>query len=247
MQKGRQSAGRIVYTFLLMLVFVVSTTGVAAASVDDLVNQLLTAIDHGNFSLGSGDLNSRQLHAHHVVNIIEGEDGPNFDASKGNPGNGYGAINYAQELAAAGDTVSFSVVSYLEWANEKALLATQTADYDEAGEAIHRALGYLSAALGRPGGEGTMGGALALQSPSDTVKIDIYNFAFGDGEAVTIPVGTTVVWTNQDTAPHTVTGGPLDSGTMQHGETYTFTFDESGVYDYLCVFHPMMTHTIIVE
>ena len=38
-----------------------------------------------------------KLHIHHVINIIEGEDGDNYDGSFGNPGDGIGVLLHAQD------------------------------------------------------------------------------------------------------------------------------------------------------
>lgn len=60
--------------------------------------------------------------------------------------------------------------------------------------------------------------------------------------ALTVPVGSTVIWTTEtsDPFPHTVTsteGGPLASPTIQPGSSFTFTFQTPGVYAYICRFH----------
>lgn len=221
-----------------------------------LLEQVRIAIQHATFSLNSAEMNSRLTHAHHVVNILEGTQGPNFDGSKGNPGDGYGALHYAADAADSGDEIlralAGNALTYLRWARDEAVRATRASDYAAAGEAIHRALAYLSAGLGRTGEEGPIASALALadaqerQGESNTVTIQIYGFRFGDGQPLRIKAGTTVTWINHDTAPHTATGSAFDSGTLNHGDTYSFTFVEPGVYEYICVFHPGMTHTIIV-
>lgn len=219
-----------------------------------LVEQIRVAVTHATFSLNSQGFEERLLHAHHVVNILEGAMGPHFDASKGNPGDGYGALNYAmddaQKLGGTAADVVHNTMTYLEWANQEALAATQASDYATAGVAIHRALAFLSAALGRPDDQGPIAAALALgqhASESDSVVIEIYSFQFGDGKPLTIRAGTTVTWINHDNAPHTATGDAFNSGTLHHGDSFSFTFTETGVYEYVCAFHPRMTHTIIVE
>ncbi len=74
---------------------------------------------------------------------------------------------------------------------------------------------------------------------------------------MTVPVGTTIRWVNNDTQAHTVTSGTsngtvaspdgvFDSGFLNPGETFTYTFDETGVFDYHCTPHPWMTGTITV-
>ncbi|MGB0856156.1 MAG: plastocyanin/azurin family copper-binding protein, partial [Nitrosopumilus sp.] len=70
----------------------------------------------------------------------------------------------------------------------------------------------------------------------------------------TVSVGTTVTWSNDDTAAHTVTSGNavdghdglFDSSLFMSDSTYEFTFDESGTYDYFCMVHPWMTGKVIV-
>ena len=59
--------------------------------------------------------------------------------------------------------------------------------------------------------------------------------------------GDTVVWTNKDSAPHTVTGGSLNSGTLSGGQTYSFTFNAAGTVSYACSFHPSMTGKVVVQ
>ncbi len=75
--------------------------------------------------------------------------------------------------------------------------------------------------------------------------VSIVDFAF-EPQTLEVPVGTTVVWTNDGDAPHTVTGGPLDSGALSSGDTFQFTFATAGTVDYVCQFHPNMTGTIEV-
>ncbi|MGH1566221.1 MAG: cupredoxin domain-containing protein, partial [Nitrosopumilus sp.] len=70
----------------------------------------------------------------------------------------------------------------------------------------------------------------------------------------TIPVGATVIWSNDDTAAHTVTSGIFadgfdglfDSRMFTSGSTYEFTFNDSGTYDYFCLVHPWMVGIIQV-
>lgn len=71
---------------------------------------------------------------------------------------------------------------------------------------------------------------------------------------MTVVVGTTVTWTNRDLYPHTVTAGKpgkpsgtFDSGNIQGDQTYSFTFDSPGEYEYYCKIHPRMRGKIIVE
>ena len=79
------------------------------------------------------------------------------------------------------------------------------------------------------------------------VSVDIKDFAFSP-VTITIPLGTTVTWTNNDSVPHTVTSttGIFDSGIMGQGKNFVYTFNESGTFEYYCAIHPYMKAQIIV-
>ena len=81
---------------------------------------------------------------------------------------------------------------------------------------------------------------------SATVKID--NFSFGPA-ALTVPVGTTVTWTNRDDIPHTAvsTDGVFKSKAMDTDDKFSFVFTKPGTYSYFCSIHPKMTGQIIVQ
>jgi len=68
---------------------------------------------------------------------------------------------------------------------------------------------------------------------------------------VTVVLGAnnTVVWTNNDSSPHTVTAndGSFTSGNLAPGQTYSFTFTAPGTYTYHCTYHPWMVATVIVK
>ena len=64
-----------------------------------------------------------------------------------------------------------------------------------------------------------------------------------------IGVNNTVQWTNNDIAPHTVTAvdKSFDSGELNTGDTFTYTFTTPGTYQYGCSYHPWMKGTVIVK
>ena len=76
----------------------------------------------------------------------------------------------------------------------------------------------------------------------------IENFAFSPA-TITVAIGTTITWTNQDSAAHTVTSdsGVFDSGSISQGKTFSYTFNEKGSFNYHCTFHPNMKGTVIVQ
>jgi len=86
------------------------------------------------------------------------------------------------------------------------------------------------------------------------VAVTIQNFAFGP-PAVTVPKGTTVTWTNQDPTTHTIVsdatsqkgaGQVFMSNPLGRGQSFSFTFTESGTFPYHCGIHPSMMGTITV-
>jgi plastocyanin len=64
---------------------------------------------------------------------------------------------------------------------------------------------------------------------------------------LTVKPGTTVMWKNISSAPHTVTsddGTSFDSGTIVVGASYQFKFKTAGTFSYHCNYHPYMKATI---
>lgn len=59
-----------------------------------------------------------------------------------------------------------------------------------------------------------------------------------------VPAGSTVLWSNQDVAPHTVTTDVADSGLIDPGESFTMTVTES--FEYICTLHSSMSGAIQV-
>ena len=82
---------------------------------------------------------------------------------------------------------------------------------------------------------------------AETVRIGIDNFAFAPAELSVAP-GTTVIWTNHDDIPHTVTStdGVFRSHALDTGDSFSFTFEKPGSYRYFCSLHPHMVGTIKV-
>jgi plastocyanin len=79
------------------------------------------------------------------------------------------------------------------------------------------------------------------------VDVTIANFAFSP-DTLTVKVGTTVKWTNQDSATHNVTAedNSFKSGDLNQGDSFSFTFTTAGTYAYRCGFHASMKATITV-
>lgn len=81
-------------------------------------------------------------------------------------------------------------------------------------------------------------------------QVDIMSYKFGDGKQLVVKVGQTVRWTNHDSAPHTVTTtkAPVkfDSGTLNQGDSWSYTFTKAGTYEYYCAVHPDMVSSVKV-
>lgn len=94
----------------------------------------------------------------------------------------------------------------------------------------------------------------AITGPTQTVGIvkTSGGYAFNP-TMLTVSVGTTVIWTNNTTAPHTVTsddGKTFDSGAsnpISSGSSFSFKFTRPGTYKYHCQIHPSMLATIVVK
>jgi plastocyanin len=76
---------------------------------------------------------------------------------------------------------------------------------------------------------------------------DLTNWHFDPAE-ITVPVGSTVVWSNQGKEEHTVTAdnGSFDSGYKKPGTTFQRAFPTPGRFAYHCAPHPWMKGTVVV-
>jgi plastocyanin len=88
----------------------------------------------------------------------------------------------------------------------------------------------------------------ASNQPAANAAVKIDNFVFGP-QTLTVPVGTTVTWTNSDDIPHTSvsTEGVFKSKVLDTDEKFSYTFTKAGTYPYYCTIHPKMTGTVVVQ
>lgn len=70
---------------------------------------------------------------------------------------------------------------------------------------------------------------------------------FFQPDAVLLKKGTTVVWTNEDAIPHQVQFSAFSSKEILPGKKFSYTFDNTGIYDYFCPLHPEKKARIVVE
>jgi len=77
--------------------------------------------------------------------------------------------------------------------------------------------------------------AAGAQQDAGVVPVSAYDGYFYPAD-ITVPSGTTVLWTNEGQLPHTVTAhdGSFASPTLYPGESYQVTFWEPGTYTYQC-------------
>lgn len=105
---------------------------------------------------------------------------------------------------------------------------------------------------------GSMGPVAAPPAPAPQVasnarsvsSVTVEDFDFTPGVlGVAVPPGTTITWNNVGPTEHTTTAdkGTWDSGLLQAGQSYSFTFNDPGVYWYFCRPHPWMRGTITVD
>jgi plastocyanin len=88
----------------------------------------------------------------------------------------------------------------------------------------------------------------AAAAKTEAVRIENYSFS---PASLTVPVGTTVTWTNHDDVPHTIVADDnprtFRSAGLDTDDNFSFTFAKAGTYRYFCSVHPHMTGTIVVR
>ncbi len=113
----RVEAGAFVHVGHLLVAWTSNPDGKGIAV--GLREQTLRALTHANLASSSATLSAKQLHLHHVINIVEGAEGDNYDASLGGSGDGTGVLNYVADtilhanLAKAGAPNNETVVAHV--------------------------------------------------------------------------------------------------------------------------------------
>jgi plastocyanin len=104
------------------------------------------------------------------------------------------------------------------------------------------------------GGGGGGGGATteeqaAPEASGGSTEVSMKDIKFDPAE-VSVNVGDTVTWVNDDSVGHDVTADGFKSGepgAMQNGDTFEHTFDKAGTFDYVCSVHPGMDGSVTVK
>ena len=113
-------------------------------------------------------------------------------------------------------------------------------------------LSMITAAACGGGGNSTQATNSTVTSSTSTVasgaSVSIVNFAFSPA-TLNVALGTTVIWTNNDSTTHTVTSdtGVFNSGGMGQNATFSYTFNTAGTYTYYCSVHTYMKGTVVVK
>ena len=95
-------------------------------------------------------------------------------------------------------------------------------------------------------GVNTNSGSQSGEVKTGEAAVNIQGFAFSPA-TLTIKKGTTVTWTNNDSAVHTIKSGTFNSGDLAKGASFKFTFETAGTFDYSCGVHPSMLGKIVVQ
>jgi plastocyanin len=115
------------------------------------------------------------------------------------------------------------------------------------------ALAFAVCTVGLPASSAHAADSPAPATSSAPIVVHTKDFAYAP-VTLTIRVGTAVTFVNDDDAAHTVTavdlanGNPIfNSGNMEKGAKWTYTFKKAGTYAYACAYHAFMKGTIVVQ
>lgn len=242
------------------------------ANVDLVIHafELREAVDRGN-------LRTSKRHGEHLVNLIEGEGGGNYgdldgDGSLEDPGDGTGLLTYLEEVQQAADekdlqdlvddteallqTITLRSIAVVQATNLSEINSLTQDIFSLANQASDDGIKRIDALAGEQGIAPQLvdiplvPGAIG-EPRTVTVNMDQFQFK---GSSVTIQQGWTLQWINKEAPRHTATGDDdsFNSGTMSQGDTFIFTFNETGTFPYYCRFHGDnggvgMAGTIIIQ
>lgn len=82
----------------------------------------------------------------------------------------------------------------------------------------------------------------ALVSDNDNIQENAFIVYLDNNEfepyIATISVGDTIQWVKKDHSAQIIKSSVFQSATMREGDTFSYTFDETGTYDYQIITHP---------
>jgi plastocyanin len=82
--------------------------------------------------------------------------------------------------------------------------------------------------------------------PSSLATVSVVDFSYMPG-ITRVKAGQSVLWRNDGTEQHDVTGSDWHSGPLDPGYTYRLTFGLPGTYAYRCSIHLDMTGSVVVS
>ena len=93
-----------------------------------------------------------------------------------------------------------------------------------------------------------VGSLAAAHAAGKTHAVRIENFKFVP-ERLEVAAGDTIVWTNKDILPHSVTSeqNKIESGELQTGKSFKLVARKPGEIDYICRLHPVMKGVVVVK
>ena len=154
-----------------------------------------------------------------------------------------GPVEFRSNPLAAGQSASFTFTTpgtytYVDHQNDKSAAYRGTLVVTDAAVPV-------TPPATTPPSAGTPPVTAPAAPPTAAVQLAGAQFA---PATVTVAVGGTVTWTNNDASKHTVTAddASFDSGTLNSAATFAHTFTAPGTYPYGCDFHGNMRGTVIV-
>ena len=108
-------------------------------------------------------------------------------------------------------------------------------------------MAFMLAGCSAPSTSSSGGSSSGGTAPS-TVQVVLQNIAIQPAN-VTVAVGGTVTWVNQDSVTHNLTddAGSWSSGALAPGKSFSQKFTTAGTFPYHCIIHPSMTGQITVK
>ena len=96
------------------------------------------------------------------------------------------------------------------------------------------------------GAAATRGANTAAAPATHRVRIDASRF---EPATLTVAPGDTIIWTNADLFPHTVTStiGVFDSKDIKPGKSWKYVVPKKGLFEYACTYHAVMKATLRVR
>ncbi len=110
------------------------------------------------------------------------------------------------------------------------------------------AIPATSKAQASPSPSPSASASAAAAGQKTAFSVDIKDFVYVPG-SITVPVGSTVMFKNSDSTPHTVTADDLsfDSKNLDQNQTWSHVFAKAGTYKYVCAYHAFMHGTVVVK